>query len=80
MGVFTLSSTGDIFHQCVHPRERSSTWNPAEQTKLEESELNHLKHWQTGYLQDLTKRKSDIRVTRQIDLSAVSESKLFYYL
>ncbi|XP_065221302.1 uncharacterized protein LOC135846247 [Planococcus citri] len=78
IGLFSLSSTGDVYHQCIQKRSSSSPWRPEEQTKLQEVELNHLKDWQTGYLRDEKKQKSTITVTRVVNMRPFSENIPFH--
>lgn len=80
MGIFSLVSTGDIFHQSVQINKNRPFWNSENNVRLCQQELNHLKAWETDYMEHFGKRKPILKITRLVDLSVVPECKCLYFI
>lgn len=80
MGVFSLSSTGDVFHQCVLPCSSLFSWNADTNTTFNQAEIDHLKKWEADYVEQFKRKKPLIKISNLVDFSALADSKKFIIL
>lgn len=76
MGLLSLISTGDIFHQNFYP----STENFDENAQsLNEEELQYLETWENEFHVKNFNRKKSLTITRSVDFSELVNCKEYLY-
>lgn len=76
IGVFSLSSSGDIFHQSAYPNRRIFDKNS---TCLTKEELIYLKNWEQETLAHYLTNERILMTTRIADFSELINCNISFY-
>lgn len=74
MGIFSLTSTGDIFHQ-VTEQNKSRLFSNEE--SFTQSELSYLKTWESDFRRTNLKNSNNVSTTGIADMSELVDSEYF---